>query len=70
MPRYQVLFCDAAGFGVLPMDAMDPDHAADIVRAQYPDARLAVILTELLDGQDLQQLLADWLRTTDQGTSS
>lgn len=61
MSRYEVFFSDAAGFGILPVEAYDRNHAIDIARAQHPDARMAVMASELLEGQDRHALLAEWM---------
>jgi hypothetical protein len=46
---------------VLPIKALDPPHAIDIVKAQYPDAKLAVVPVEAVEGMSKQELLLRWI---------
>jgi hypothetical protein len=61
MPKYAVFLAESDHCEMLPVQAMDADHAVDIVRAGHPNAfRLAVIAIEHLEGVNQTQLLADW----------
>lgn len=65
MARFVVLFQNDRGFGIQPVQALDSGHAADVVQAQHPGSRLAVIAAEQLEGvgaAERRQLLADWIR--------
>lgn len=70
MSGYDVFFSDEMGVGVYPVQAMDPDHAMDIVRANHPEARMSVVPAERLEGTDRWKLLFAWLDTIDAGEAS
>ena len=57
-----VFFADAAGFGIVMVQALDCAHAQDIARAHHPTGWLSAVPAELLDGVDRHKLLAAWLR--------
>lgn len=67
MPRNAVFFSDALGVGIYPVQAMDPDHAMDIVRADHPQAQMSVIPAERLEDTDRWKLLFAWLDAIDAG---
>ena len=63
MAGFSVFFCDAQRCSILPVRAMDPDHAIAQVRSATPDLRrVAVIPDALLEGVDREQLLQEWIR--------
>ncbi|MCP9774821.1 hypothetical protein [Cyanobium sp. WAJ14-Wanaka] len=43
MPNFAMFFDAAAGAGIQRVQALDAGHAADIVQANHPGARLGVV---------------------------
>lgn len=58
---FLAFFSNEQGAGVLPIKALDPPHAIDMVKAQYPDAKLAVVPVEAVEGMSSQELLLRWI---------
>jgi hypothetical protein len=62
---FAVFFESERAFGIQPVEALNSDQAADMVHAQHPGARLAVMTAAQLEGvgePERHQLLADWAR--------
>ena len=61
MPDFIVLFDGPRGSGSQPAHALDPTHAATIVRACQPDASLKVIPEDHLEeGCNMLMVLQSW----------
>ena len=61
MPDFIVLFDGPRGSGSQPVHALDPTHAATIVRACQPDASLKVIPEDHLEeGCNMLMVLQSW----------
>jgi hypothetical protein len=61
MIGFSVFFDGPLGFGIQPVNAVDSDHAVEIVSAMHPGARLAAVETSELEGCNKHRLLAGWI---------
>jgi hypothetical protein len=61
MISFSVFFDGPLGFGIQPDDAVDSDHAIEIVSAMHPGARLAAVETSEIVGCNKHRLLAGWI---------
>ncbi len=67
MNRYAVFFSGKLGSGIIPVQAQDPGHAEDIVRADHPDACMSVIDAKHLEGINKMKVLLAWVEFLDSG---
>jgi hypothetical protein len=61
MTRFSVFFDGPLGFGIQPVDAVNSEHAVEIVSAMHSGARLAAVETAELEGCNKHRILVGWI---------
>jgi len=64
MADFLVLFSDPVGAGYRMVQALTAQHAADVMKLLNPEALVSVVPAALLTVLDRHQLVADWIRLT------